>query len=237
MHEYYRKTLPKLKKDAQSLMKHISGELTAETEKTYPEIFDEIWDCYVSDFVERFPFIGGDKVSGTRNLTGSFVFAAMGEVLKRYGVSLDRIGHLMHLSYERYTLAMPAIARWIMGKLFTNPKLLNMMFKKKDATNAANAVKYPGGFETKVQTPTAEYPFIYHNLVCPLSNFARQYGYEEYMPYICNMDYTMYGALGVPLFRTHTVFADGDCCNFSVKPGAKPMEAWPPVFSQGKGYK
>ena len=60
---------------------------------------------------------------------------------------------------------------------------------------------------------------------------------EEYMPYLCNLDYVMFGAFGVPLFREHTCFEDGDYCDFKLKLDAKPMEYWPPVFEHGKGYK
>lgn len=101
----------------------------------------------------------------------------------------------------------------------------------------ANAAKNPGSFETKTQIPPeAGYDFSYHNLVCPLANFAKQYEYEEYMPYLCNLDYVMFGILGAPLFREHTCMDDG-CCDFKLKAGAEPMKYWPPVFSQGRGYK
>ena len=103
---------------------------------------------------------------------------------------------------------------------------------KKDAKNAANAAQNPGSFETKTQIPPEEgYDFSYHNLVCPLADFAKQYGYEEYMPYLCNLDYVMFGLLGVPLFREHTCFEDGDFCDFKIKIGEKPMEYWPPVYA------
>ena len=58
-----------------------------------------------------------------------------------------------------------------------------------------------------------------------------------YMPYLCNLDYVMFGAFGVPLFREHTCFEDGDYCDFKLKINAQPMVYWPPVFTQGKGYK
>ena len=74
------------------------------------------------------------------------------------------------------------------------------------------------------------------NLVCPLSNFAKQYGYEAYMPYLCNLDYVMFGMLGAPLFRSRTCFED-DFCDFKLKLGAKPLSYWPPVFSQENGCK
>ena len=56
------------------------------------------------------------------------------------------------------------------------------------------------------------------------------------MPYLCNLDYVMFGILGAPLFREHTCF-EGAYCDFKLKNGAQPMPYWPPVFSQGQGYK
>lgn len=46
----------------------------------------------------------------------------------------------------------------------------------------------------------------------------------------------MFGVLGVPLYRRHTCFANGDYCDFSLKSGVQPLPYWPPVFTQGKGY-
>jgi len=237
MHEYYKKNISKWKKSMKNLLKYIRVELQQDTGKAYDELLEEIWQVYHDELLERFPYIGGDKISGTKNLTGAYVFVAMGEVLKRYGNDMERIGQLMVVAYTRQMQAMPSFVRAIAGKVFTNPKLLQKMFIKKDAKNAANALKNPGSFETNVQTPTEEYPFIYHNLVCPLSNFAKKYGYQEYMPYLCNLDYAMFGALGAPLYRTHTCFEDEDYCDFSMKPGAEIMDAWPPVYTQGKGFK
>ena len=41
------------------------------------------------------------------------------------------------------------------------------------------------------------------------------------------MDYVMFGAFGVPMFREHTCFEDGDYCDFKLKLDANPMEYWP----------
>ena len=217
MHEYYAKKAPKLKKEMNGLLKPISRGLTKHSKKEYADIFSEIWEHYRQNMLENFPYIGGDKVSGTGNLTGAYCFVSMGEVLKRYNVQMEEIGHLMVLAYERRFNAMPGIIKAIARKYFTNVKSLNKKYLKKDAQNAANV--------------------SYHNLVCPLSDFAKAHGYEEYMPYLCNLDYVMFGVFGVPLYREHTCFEDGDYCDFKLKMDAKPMEYWPPVFMQGKGYK
>ena len=111
---------------------------------------------------------------------------------------MEEIGHLMVLAYERRFNSMPGIVKTIARKSFTNVKSLNKKYLKKDAQNAANAAENPGSFETKTMIPPEKgYDFSYHNLVCPLSDFAKTYGYEEYMPYLCNLDYVMFGVFGV----------------------------------------
>ena len=238
MHGYYAKKAPKLKKAMNRLLKPITGELEKACGKPYAALFSEIWDHYEKYMLENFPYIGGDEVSGTGNLTGAYCFVSMGEILKKYGTGMVEIGHLMALAYERHFNAMPGIVKTIAHKSFTNVKSLNKKYLKKDAKNAVNAARYPGSFETKTMIPPEKgYDFSYHNLVCPLSNFARANGYEAYMPYLCNLDYVMFGAFGVPLFREHTCFADGDYCDFKLKIDAELMPYWPPVFTQGEGYK
>ena len=73
-------------------------------------------------------------------------------------------------------------------------------------------------------TPTAEYPVIYHNQVCPIYEFCKERGYMEYLPYMCNLDYVMFGIVGAPLFREHTCMEKDGFCDFKLKTGAAPME-------------
>ena len=82
-----------------------------------------------------------------------------------------------------------------------------------------------------------DYPKWRTALGFALAAFAREHGYGAYMPYLCNLDYVMLGAFGVPLYREHTCFEDGDYCDFKVRLGAPVLKAWPPVFMQGQGYK
>ena len=238
MHEYYAKNRTKLKKTMDGYLRHLAPELEQAGGKPYAAMREEIWDFYDRALLEHFPYIGGDEVSGTANLTGAYYFVAMGEVLKRYGVSLHEAGRLMVVCYERFFDAKPKLVQWAAGKLLHNPKLAAKLYTKKDRKNAANAAKYPGSFETKTQLPPEPgYDFSYHNLVCPLAAFAAEHGYGAYMPYLCNLDYVMLAWYGVPLYREHTCWADGDYCDFKVRLGAPILKAWPPVFLQKEGYK
>ena len=237
MHAYYKENRDRLKKTMKSFLSLVGSEIERIGGRAYEAAFGDMWKIYENDMLEHFSYIGGDDVGGTKNLTEAYMLVAMGEYLKKYGATMDKIGHCMTVAYERRMLQMPKLFCSLMGKMLTNPKLLHKAFRKKDARNAANAARNPGSFETKTQIPPeAGYDFSYHNLVCPITNFARKYGYEAYMPYLYNFDYVMFGIVGVPLFREHTCF-DGEYCDFKLKVGAAPMAYWLPVFSQGKGYK
>ena len=238
MHSYYAENKEKFKKGMDTYLSLAAPEIEKAGGKKYAELFEEIWDYYEKNLLEYFPYVGGDKVSGTKNLTGGYYFVAMGEVLKKYGAAMEDIGHIMVMAYERYYRKMPGIVLKGMGLLFNSPALLQKMYLKKDKQNAENAAKNPGSYETRTQIPPEEgYDFSYHNLVCPMADFAKKYGYEEYMPYLCNLDYVMFGVLGAPLYREHTCFEDGDYCDFKLKRGAEILSYWPPVFSQDNPYK
>ena len=131
MHEYYAKNTPKLKKAMKALLKPIAGELEQIGGKAFAAIFSEIWEHYEKNMLENFPYIGGDEVSGTRNLTGAYCFVSMGEVLKTYGVGTEEIGHLMVLAYERRFSALPGIVKTIAHKSYTNVRSLNKSSRRR----------------------------------------------------------------------------------------------------------
>lgn len=125
-------------------MNYISYELESLTGQSYDTLIQEIWTNYQEEMLERFPYIGGDAASGTKNLIGAYMFVSMGEVLKKYGITTAQSGHLMILIYERQFKKIPSFLRSIMGKIFTNPRFLTKIFLKKDRKNALNAAQNPG---------------------------------------------------------------------------------------------
>ena len=114
MHTYYRKNQDRLHKMVNEFMGLIRAELEQTSGRPYDDLLAEIWNVYQTEMMEHFPYIGGDEASGTKNLTGAYVFVAMGEVLKKYDADMEQIGKLMVLAYERYTLKMPRLIRKLM---------------------------------------------------------------------------------------------------------------------------
>lgn len=70
MHGYYPKNLKKWHKTLNSYMNYISYELESLTGQSYDILIQEIWTNYQAEMLERFPYIGGDAASGTKNLIG-----------------------------------------------------------------------------------------------------------------------------------------------------------------------
>ena len=76
MHEYYASNRNKFKNGIDKYLSLFAPELEKVGGKKYAELFEEIWDYYDKQLLERFPYVGGDKVSGTKNLTGAYYFVA-----------------------------------------------------------------------------------------------------------------------------------------------------------------
>ena len=66
MHEYYRNNILKLKKENEGYLRFVKVELEQNAGKPYSEVWEEIWGFYEKNLLEHFPYIGGDKVSGTK---------------------------------------------------------------------------------------------------------------------------------------------------------------------------
>ena len=140
MHEYYQKSSGKLKKTMRGFLSLVRLELERITKQPYETAFEEIWRIYEHDMLGRFPYIGGDKASGTKNLTQAYMLVAMGEYLKRFGCSPEEIGRLMTLAYERRMQKTPPIAKALMGKLFRNPEALKRRRRSRPSRALISAI-------------------------------------------------------------------------------------------------
>ncbi len=60
MHEYYKINRDRFKKGMDKFLSLVSNEPEEKNGKKYTEIFEEIWDYYETNFLERFPYAGGD---------------------------------------------------------------------------------------------------------------------------------------------------------------------------------
>ena len=227
MNEYYLKKEKKLRRDMEKYLAPAARAIEEKTGKPYGDILEETWSCYRKDMMEHFPYIGGDKASGTRNLTGAYVFVALGVVMLRHGATMEEWGLIATDAYRKYFEKIPGFIRHLGPKLISHPDFAVKMLRRKDEKNRKNAIINHGSFETSVKAPTEDYPVIYHVNVCPLHRFARAFGYMEFMPYICNLDYVMFESFGIPFYRERTCSSGDTCCDFKFSDTLPVVPSWP----------
>ncbi len=227
MHPYYKKKAPKLREFMEDALRFVSDEIEEIFQKSFEEAMDEVWAYYYDEILEILPYIGGDKVSGTFNLTGATIQIALAVVGEKYGLTKEEWGKLIIKSTELYFKNQKTKLK-LMQFVFKYPKIVNMLAKKTVEKNKKNALENPGSFEIEYVEPTEEYPMIVRYTACPINDFAKKNGYEEYMPYLCNLDYTLFKCFGVSLYREKTRSDGDDYCDFKIKKDAPLPELWPP---------
>lgn len=229
MHPYYQQNEERLKRQMNAYLILVRLEIEQIFGKAYDEAFEEIWGYYRAQMLERCPYIGGDRSSGTKNLTGCLFFIAVGVCGKNHGLSTHEWGRLATTIYQRWFARLPRSLRRAARFLFRQaPGVVNMALRRRDRRNARIAQKHPGGFITETLPPTAEYSLIYLSKRCPINDFCRRYGYMEYLPYMCNLDYVMFAAFEVPLYREKTCASGDGVCDFKLKRRAPVPDIWPP---------
>lgn len=72
------------------------------------------------------------------------------------------------------------------------------------------------------QEKTLRRIFVYpnrddENHVCPIDDFAKERGYSTYMRYLCNLNYVVFGAFGIPVYRTHTCLIGANYCESDLR--------------------
>ncbi len=68
-------------------------------------------------------------------------------------------------------------------------------------------------FDMVIEPYTEGKPIRYHFNTCPTYEFARDYGFLDILPVLCNIDYTAMALLKAKLIRP-TTLSNGNCCDY-----------------------
>lgn len=79
-------------------------------------------------------------------------------------------------------------------------------------------------------------PIYYEFTACPAAQFAKQYGLEDIMPALCNVDYKSMELIHAKLIRKGTC-VDGDKCDYTVCGDEDEYVKEHPEYVDEKGYR
>ena len=83
--------------------------------------------------------------------------------------------------------------------------------------NAAPGGEFNWQAEVILGRDAEEYTILYHQ--CGLCALGRQEGLPQLVKYLCSLDTMSIGWMGGALYRTQTLAAGGDCCDFYICKG------------------
>jgi hypothetical protein len=209
----------KMLKFARQVLKQYLGE------SQINQLLDESRREYLA-LIPQLPYIGGKKNSGTANLVGAAQPLAIIRPLEGEGLALRTIGQVVYETMKLFFESKPRLLRWLMGKSMTTKFFIKQ--KKKQTENSVFR-RYPGAFVTEfVEGDSENFDFGLNVIECAICKFYKEQEAEEYVPYLCLLDYPMFGSLKVGFSRTQTIGNGAPLCDFRFKKGGSTRQAWPP---------
>lgn len=177
--------------------------------------------------IPAIPDIGGAANPLTDTLVQMASLLALYRVLKRAGQPVEAIGATAYAMGQAAVAGYPWLIRRLIGWLYMTP-----FWRARTRRHAARsqAGLYPGDFVYTVveggRDDAFDWGVDYH--ACGVVKFFRAQGADEFTPYMCQIDYLMFPAMGVGLRRTGTLAQGAARCDFRFQAGGAPPEAWPP---------
>lgn len=170
------------------------------------------------------PDIGGRSNPEAMSMVLAPWALALYRVVQRHGGSLEDAGEVIHYSFQKLIGRIPRRMRLSMGRTRTKETA-----DKKARWFAEH--HYPDNWVYEVVDGAGQ-PFDYglDATQCAIVNYLHAQGADELTPYLCDLDYVMFEALGVGLTRTKTLGWGCDRCDFRVTNPGKTTSPWPPLF-------
>ena len=209
-----------LRRSGGALVDRYGGEAAAQMRQ---EMLDEY-----RRLIPEVPYIGGRRNFNSDALGfGAWALAAY-RVVVGHGGSVEDVGELLHRMMRAELERYPEVLRHWMGR-----HRFGRLRQRKLARAArrSQARRYPGDwvFE-RVEGDGETFDFGVDYTECGIVKLLRAQGGDELGPYLCDIDYVMFEAMGIGLRRTKTLAWGCDRCDFRVSKHGVTTAAWPPEF-------
>jgi hypothetical protein len=189
----------------------VASESTAAFEKLLPSL----------------PYIGGNQNPLTDNLVFSANALALYQAMKRHGKRVEEIGELLYRTVEVWTKRYPRFILRLMGWFYLT-RLSQRQAKRKALVSQER--RHTGDWEfVHVEGDGKPFEWGRDYVQSGIVIFLHSQGADELAPYICLIDYALFGALGLQLQRAMTLAEGCKKCDFRYRKGESPS-GWPPPW-------
>jgi hypothetical protein len=224
--EYYVRNKARLLKEHQRMAAAGREILVAQYGETFADTLTRESLAEFEKLLPELPYIGGRRNSLTGNLVSSASALAFYRVMKRHGKSVEESGEYLYRMMEAWIERYPRFVRRLMGRYYMS-KLSQRQSRQKAAVSQER--RYPGDWVREhVEGDGDAFDWGVDYTECGIVKFLHSQGADELAPYLCLLDYALFGALGIELKRTQTLAEGGERCDFRFKEGGETPRGWPP---------
>ncbi len=178
------------------------------------------------------PYIGGKDNPMTDTLEQMATLLALYRVLRGRERPLEEIGELMYRMGEAWVEQYPKFLRQLIGRFY-----MSRFQRRRSQRHALRSQEreYTADFVTKIiDGDGQDFEWGVNYLECGVVKYFAQQGAEELTPYMCQIDYLLFPAIGINLVRTGTIAQGCTHCDFRFKREGQPTPGWPPPFLADK---
>jgi hypothetical protein len=178
--------------------------------------------------IPEVPYIGGRRNIYSPYLVQAPWALATYRVVVRHGGSLEDAGELIHRMVRAQMERIPKVLRhWIGRQRFGR-------LRRRQVERAARrswARRYPGDwvFE-RIDGDGKTFDFGIDITECGIVKYLHAQGADELCPYLCDLDYVIFEAMGIGFRRTKTLAWGCDRCDFRLTRDGDTSAPWPPRF-------
>lgn len=174
--------------------------------------------------VPGLPDLGGRRNPEAMSMVLAPWALALYRVVLRHGGSVEDAGEAIHHAVRSLYGRLPQRVRRSMGRSTTGERA-----RRKARWFAEH--RYPGNWVYAfVDGDGQPFDFGLDATQCAIVTYLHAQSADELTPYLCDLDYVVFEALGLGLTRTGTLAWGCDRCDFRVTNPGRTTSTWPPLF-------
>jgi len=177
-------------------------------------------------YAAALPYGGDEDMHDAKDLIFAAWCLAYYRTMRESGRSAEEAGRALYDATVEKMNAYPPFLMKLLGWILFTPVFKRINRRTQEATHGRKC-KYCF-VSNYVEGDGIRFDYGKDYIQCGINTYFREQGAEEFLPYMCCLDYPLARPIGIGFHRTTTLGTGGDRCDFRYKKGRETESGWPP---------
>jgi len=181
------------------------------------------------EFIPSIPYIGGDENAlFTHHIIRSAEYLTLYQVMRARGKTTQEVGKIIYDALDEFGKHTPLVP----GQELTHESIA----WEKELARISQERRYPDDWVYEyLEGDGVEFDYGKDYSECGAQKLFHAHGADEFLPYLCYLDFVTDRTQGWGFTRTETLAEGYSRCNGRSKKGGVTKKGWPPPFLTKKG--